>query len=243
MEKRIRLQVRDKFLRGILTIPKNPKGCVVLASGFLISMDGPNGLFYELAKKLHKKGYAVLRFTYTNVNGTKKRETSLQRSLEEFKSVVEYAKKSFAKVYVIGYSFSGTLGLLSGRAFHKITKMILLAPLIQLKLFATRDWKEMRRLKKQYKIKYRTILRLLIYYFIQRGRLNFKQIVRGINIPLLVIHGDKDKICDFSMVPKIFKKKNTQVNLLHGADHSFKGWENDVIEQSVSWLIKEEQSF
>ena len=57
--------------------------------------------------------------------------------------------------------------------------------------------------------------------------------------PACIIHGTGDRIVPYTYGERYHKNyKNSEINLLHGADHGFTGFETEAAEIAVAFLMK-----
>ena len=82
--------------------------------------------------------------------------------------------------------------------------------------------------------------KLMGYYLLQRGKVNMQAVVRPLEVPILVVHGDRDEICDFSQIHTIFQGERMKVTLLKNADHFFTGYGREIVDMTAAWLHEHE---
>lgn len=109
MDKKITFR-SDVRLSGVLTRPQKTNGkAVILCHGITVTKD-ESGAFIELAKRISKEGYTVLRFDFRGHGESEmaQEEMTLTGEINDVSGAVDYMQTlGFKKVVILGASFGG----------------------------------------------------------------------------------------------------------------------------------------
>jgi uncharacterized protein len=234
-------------LFGILEKPeKTKKPLIILLHGLTNSLnDCP--LINETSKALHKKGFPTFRFDFYGSGRSDGQfsDKTLKKLDQNTKDGLKFAKTSlgFKKIGLWGRSLGAMLAssicdyknifasvIISGTTNSKISFA---------KLFPKKNSPSLI-LKGTGRIKGKPILS---YNFYKQtswlDSLQKKHLKRAENV--LVLQGTKDKIIyNLNWTKDIYKtiKGNKKLEFIKNADHSFKGFEKEVVKKIVSWFEK-----
>ncbi|MBI2545212.1 MAG: alpha/beta fold hydrolase [Candidatus Aenigmarchaeota archaeon] len=243
-----------KKIKGILHTPdKKTTKAVILAHGFTGNINGPDNVYVNLANQLAEEGFAALRFNFrfTNPDTWKGFEKmTIKGEVEDLKNAIGYLSTKFEKIGVVGESMGGAVAVLSYN--QKVKCMVLWYPAIfLLETPSFREWKKRKNeIEKQgylviEKIKIGKLREIRIgkEFFKERETLKVINFVKKIRAPLLIVTGDNDNDVSHNQSELAFKlaKNPKKLELIHGADHCFRGekreeWQNRAIELTVNWF-------
>ncbi len=213
---------------------------VILGHGYL--SDKQSRTNTELSKRLNSAGISTLSYDmYGHGESQGNAEyLTISKAVENLITVYDYAKlQGYKKVGVSGSSFTGIVSLIgaSKRAFDVI---VLKCPVFDSKMLwddrlgivGVKKWKESGFIEPFGK-KWR------FGAYEDASQYDMYAIVRGINVPILVIHGDKDETVPIKHAHEIISNSNAQLVVVAGADHFFR---NPVhfeymIKNSFDWFL------
>lgn len=237
MEEKIFFKNSDGLkLCGIITKPKVEEilPCVILCHGFDSLKD--NTTNKKLSKKLLENHIASLRFDFRG-NGESEgsiRTLTLTKCIDDLQSSLNYVKSlewiDKRKIGLLGNSFSGPTSVFVTSKNKEIKVLVLLSAVsydsevreFQLGKDGIRKWKERgftyllgynnRKVKVDYEF-YRDSLKYKSYDFADK-----------INIPVLMVHDDKDKVVPINQAKKLFSvlKCKKELKIIKGIAHGVK---------------------
>ncbi|MBX5328462.1 MAG: alpha/beta fold hydrolase [Candidatus Bathyarchaeota archaeon] len=258
------IECADAKLYGKLYIPNAvPAPAVLICHG--LNAQGSNGLrlYARLAENACKEGFVALLFDFRGVGkSTGKFDYGIGEQ-QDVKCALNYlaSRPEVApnKIFVVGHSLGGavslcalqnetrvkglvlwstpknhnynvrkfirrtrgTLGLYAFLAFSRIDKVLDISRLLNLEVYGV-------------KLRPRDVREKLM-------KLNECEAASKLrNIPLLVVIGEKDNIVGVDEAEEIYRSANEPKSLLtiNGADHIYKGKEQELIAKTVDWIKK-----
>ncbi len=250
MEKLVDFKNKGEKLFGVLHYPETLKKikvpCVVMYHGFTGSRTEAHFLFTKLARKLAKRGIAVLRFDFRGSGDSEGSfsDMTVEEELSDAKAALDFIKtqKNIAtdRLGILGLSMGGFVGSYTAGQYPGIKSVVLMSAV-------ARFWSLWRKLLVEgtgraggpvmvggIKLSKNFITAIKKY-----DGLNLKSIVDYVN-PLLVIHGAKDPVVPvedgelYHAVSASYKKK---IVIIENAGHTFesKRSEEKAIKLAASW--------
>lgn len=220
-------------LCGILTVPEDSSRrypLVILCHGFSSSKDSK--IYSFMSQKLYEKRILSLRLDFYGHGESegKFEDVTITEGCNDVLSAVNFVEKLgyISKIMVYGVSFGGVCALLAASRSKDIIALGLRAPAsdmievrrIKLGEEGLNEWKKKRySLYKNYKGKE---LRLNYTFAQDAERINTFEEARNIDIPVLIIHGDKDASVPLAQSEKLSRMiRKSTLKIIKGADHFF----------------------
>ena len=209
---------------------------VVIAHGLTGEKDRP--LSIGLAERLQARGWPSVRLSYSG-NGKsegKFTDSTITKEVDDLHSLLDQVKGTDKIVY-IGHSMGGAVGALATAKDDRINVLVSLAGMVNTKKFCEAEfgdvvpdqgcmWED-----EEFPLSQEFVTDL---HLIE----NTLMAARDVRSPWLIIHGDKDDVVLPQDSKDLFltlrgKKKHL---VLEGADHSFEGFYDQLIEEIDAWL-------
>ena len=235
MKEKVFFESGSLKLCGILVKPaKATKTCIVLCHGITVDKD-EDGIFAELAKKLADAGFAVFRFDFRGhgESAGNSVDMTVAGEKEDLESAIKFLKnQGYQKFGILGASFGGGVVSLFAAEHRAIAKaLVMWNPLVDYHaiLEPKLPWplsnfakKAMQQLEKQ--------------GFIEVGKKKFKlgkplfdelrtlqpwKGLQKLKIPILFVHGDKDKYVPYEDSVKYSKLLKAELKTIRKAGHGF----------------------
>ena len=253
--KKIFFKTKDNIkLCGILeTPPKKTDKCVILAHGITVDKS-ENGLYETLAKKLIEEGIASFRFDFRGHGESKgkQQDMTIKGELVDIQTSCDLISKSFKKIAVLGASFGGGIAtLFTSENKSRIVSLCLWNPVLNfdhtfLNPVLPELVKSIKKMKLDLKKQGWTKLGRAQF---KTGEKLYKEMkiykpylkIREINIPTLIIHGNKDTKVPYQDSLKYSENLlNGRLIAINGAKHGFhESWESKIaIKESVIFFSK-----
>lgn len=224
---------RGLFLRGVAHIPRKFETAVVFCHGF------PSGTMGSTSRRigpaLAHAGFLVLRFTmsHTPPSGGRFEDKLMSREVEDIKSAIDFVCShfSFKKLVLYGHSTGAIDAALYAHRDRRIDKLILTGAVSDLKNAARYDFtdEQVKDFWKKGYIVYRrrgewvNWKKLKKRFYDEFFTLDIPRAIRKFKKPLLIIHGEMDRIPYMEEAYALYKMANRPKKfvLIKGADHSF----------------------
>lgn len=236
------------ILIDVFTTNKNTKQPVVIfCHGYKGFKDW--GAWDLMAKKIANSGFCFIKFNFSHNGGTVSNPidfpdleafglNNYSLELNDLGDVMDWVENTFKedpnidthKITLLGHSRGGGIAILKASEDSRVTNLITLASVSDFsQRFGTEEdlkcWKEK---GVKYVVNGRTKQQMPHYYqffedFISnKERLNITSAIRKLNIPILIIHGNKDTSVSLQE-GKYLHECNPQSNfkVIEGADHVF----------------------
>ncbi|UCE97602.1 MAG: alpha/beta fold hydrolase [Dehalococcoidia bacterium] len=225
METSITFKSGNDDLSANLGIPYKGAPCVIMSHGMEGNKDGEKWL--ALASRLYKTGFAYMRFNYrgcgtdNEINHIIFENTSLTSRIQDYRCAVSFINSTAVdnnRLAVIGSSFGGTVLI---AAYQKgIKAMVTLATPCRFHI-PSNDMYLISKGEKFFELP--SGRRLKEKFFSDINNYDFGSAVEKINCPLLVIHGDKDKMVSQEDARFIYNKAKVpkKLELIRGGNHGF----------------------
>jgi hypothetical protein len=251
-EENVIFENKGEKLSGVLHIPDvETKSAIIFCHAFGGDKNGYRNRFVKLARKICENSFAALRFDFRGCGASDGSfvDMTFAGEVEDLHTAIDFMQGlGYEKIGVIGFSAGGTVCLLSDDS--RIKSKVLWAPAISLKeVFLKED-----------RISQQKINEALTKGHVKYIRSNGKELEIGkalvqelqtldtfaamkkINCPLLIIHGNADKIVDYRYSEKYIRFASGQkgLKIIPGADHHFEEpiQEQQLIESTIEWFNK-----
>jgi pimeloyl-ACP methyl ester carboxylesterase len=195
-------------IRGNLEVPRGARALVILIHGFKGFKDW--GFFPWLAEVLCDSGFAVCRFNMarSGIGGNPETfdrldlfaDDSYSGQLDDLHRVVDYCQKRVAlPTFLAGHSRGGGVAILGAAGVHNLRGVITWSSIARVERWdeaTVRQWRKdgyMDVLNSRTKQIMRTSTRILDDFESNRQRLDILAAVSRLEVPLLVIHGERDE--------------------------------------------------
>jgi len=222
-------------LVGIINIPPKTNGFVLMMHGITVDKDEWENFYVETANELNMMGLGTLRFDFRGhgESGNSSMDVSIIGDILDIKASIEQIRKHWSgKIVFIATSFGAGPAILTASQIQEMIQcIILIAPVIDYEatfLKPRTEWakasfnqialKELTKkgylyLDKSFKLSARLIEE---FRFIKPY-----EILDKIQIPVLLIHGEKDSMVPFEISnehshPNLFSKFLALSNMDHG---------------------------
>ena len=239
-----------------------PKKVVVFCHGYKGFKDW--GAWNIMAESFANAGFFFIKFNFSHNGGTVEQpidfpdleafgNNNYTKELDDLEAVIDWISnhsdfKNEAKqdhISLIGHSRAGGIVLLKVNEDSRIKKVITLAGVCDFEKRTTTigDLKQWKKEGVKYVLNGRTKQNMPHFYqFFEdfkenEERLNIQKAVREINIPQLVIHGDKDTSISMDEAHKIHSwNPNSILEIIENADHVFNishPWEKEKLTKEL----------
>lgn len=223
---------RKEILKGFLHIPKKINNAIILLHGFPGDCSGHE----KIAKSLSRRGHLTLRF---NFGGTANSEGKFENKLmskesEEIKSAIDFILKyNPGKIVVAGFSTGAIDISLYAHKDKRIDGIVLVGGVSNLKKCVHYDFnkEQIKQFKEKGFIVYNNRPKNWTFgkkikkkFYDEFFKLDIKNRLKKYKKPLLIVHGERDKVVPPSNAKEIFKfaNKPKKLVIIRGGDHSFK---------------------
>lgn len=203
---------------------------LIIANGWTMSKDSK---FIKEMSNLFAKSFDVLSFDFRGHGKSSGVYTFSSKEPEDLKSVVNYAKKSYKKIYLIGFSLGGAISIIYSALEKDIARLIIVsAPhsFAKIKNFMwVKDF-----LKNPFKkYEFKVCIKLRPSPII-RKKVRPIDVVDRISIPTLFIAGDSDTITLPEDTKSLFHKAECEkrFELFENCNHA-----EDMLSQEKEKLI------
>ncbi len=245
---------KGQKLAGILHTPegKGPFRAVVFVHGFRgRCKDGPKPL--ALAEALTKKGFVFLRFDFSNIGESEGNfeNTTITQYVDDLRCAIDFVLKiGFVekdRISLVGSSLGGLVATILATKDKRVKSLVLSSPVASLDL-CTGELKDLMKKCKENGYVYINLVSAnkyckLNYTFYQDYlKYNGIELAKKIDIPTLILHGDKDDIVPLEGSKEILKnlKGEKALEIIEGADHYFRepAQFEKMIKTGIDWLTK-----
>lgn len=236
MEK-IVLSVAKANLPAVIHYPSidDLNTALIIAHGFRGSMDG-GGRAIKLAERAAALGMTVMRFEFSPLQ-------SLSTQVKELGAIVAYCRKNICpKIVMLGRSMGGSSSLVFAAQDNSIAGLCLWATPCNLhETFKLSLGKGYYRLKvgKTVEINDEYGHLLVMPDFINDfDKYDLLACIRKIKSPVLVLHGDRDKVVPLQQAETMWANANDpkQLKIIQNGDHQFSQHANIAADIVLGWL-------
>jgi len=239
---------RGKNLSGIFHLPQKEKPpVVIICHGFQNTKSERK--YVKLARILRKEGILVFRFDFECCGDSEgdPREITIEREISDLNSALKTILKEgdvdSRRIAFVAGSLGSLVVSLFVERFKITTKTLVFwsQAFDQKSLFkiwySKEDLKEFK--KKEYLIKGEKEIGK--DYYLENKNKDYSFIISKLNLPILLIHGKKDKDVPLKFSQKLSKRyKRITLKILSQANHKFDDFSSQqkLIKLSVNWLKK-----
>jgi pimeloyl-ACP methyl ester carboxylesterase len=238
---------RKEKLWGILSFPqkRNRVPGLIICHGFAGSKSTRK--FVKLSEALAKDGIATFRFDFSGHGDSEGdfEKLSIKHEVEDLKSAyqtfVHNKKVDKEKIGILGHSMGALIAVIFQARYQKAKTLILLSPGLHQKELM-KEWHSSREIKLWQKQRYLDSSkgRIGVQYLNEAQEKDWSEISSRIEIPTLLIHGNKDDDVPIKYTKEILKKLGgpKKLTLVNGADHHFESWKarRSLIALTSEWL-------
>ena len=240
------LNLSGEKLAGTFHVPaKNSRHGIILGHCFTCSRH--TSILRDLSLALVDEGFKVLRFDFSG-NGQSEgnfSESIYSKQIDDLKSAATFMSVRGAPwIGLAGHSMGAMVALLAASEMEKVKAVCTLAAkasVLKTDHFLSREQSEELQLTGRVHFTSRgRNLELTEAFFADAEQYDFPSIMASLPQPLLVIHGDMDEIVpvDNAYRLKEYKKINTELAIIPGADHMFSqdGLRQEVAQRVTQWF-------
>jgi uncharacterized protein len=239
-------------LIGILSNPSNNKSkpIIILCHGFFSSKDSRT--FTSFEKLLNEKNISTFRFDFLGHGESEGlfEDITISEAVDDILNAIKFLKDlGYNKIGLIGSSFGGISSIMAASKTNELFVLGLKCPVS--------DYYETTKRKKSeeelimwkevgfdfYIRKDKTALRLNYTFYEDFKNNDAYKAAELINIPTLIVHGNKDQLVPIDQSIKTSKIiKNCKLEIIENADHFFK--EKEHFEKMLNLFVEfvEEES-
>jgi uncharacterized protein len=238
MKKYIELKMDSLTMRGYEN-ENNKSSCVVMFHGFTGNKTETNRMFYFIDQSLEMEGISSLRFDWFG-HGESDLDLSLitvDLLLKQAHVILEYAKKKYSKIYLLGFSMGGALAINSLK--YSIDRLILISPAVNMLEIARENYKMNKEI--DYNLVDLHGLKLSKEFPESFKNLEYQENLINYNKPVLLIHGTNDLSVPIVNSEELYPQINKcSFVRLTGADHGYSKVEylNRINQEIIDFLIK-----
>lgn len=182
------LKTEDNINIAVNHIKNNRKEVIILVHGWFMTKD--SRAFSDLAKDFSKY-FDVISFDCRGHGKSSGFYTFTSKETIDLKTVVDFAKKDYEKIYLIGFSLGGALVLIHGALNKDVDKVIAVSAPSDFNKIENQMWKKeawLPTLKKFEPERWFSIRPSLI----MREKIKPVEVIKDVEAPTLFIAGKKD---------------------------------------------------
>ncbi len=236
-------------LTGTLHLPDRPahRGVVF---GHCFTCSRHTGIIRHICSKLEGEAFMALRFDFSGNGQSQGRfdESTYSKQIEEMKIATGFiAEKGALWIGLAGHSMGAVISILTAARMNTVKAVCALAGRLS-GLNATHFLSQSQR-KQLYdtgRVSFSgrgRSLQLSTGFFADAGGYNLPKTLATLQAPLLIVHGDHDKIIPVqeAYLAQKLNRENTTLAIFPGADHMFSHKEHrqQVSELVVEWFKKQ----
>ncbi len=217
---------------------KDDNTIVITVHGF--GTDKDYRVLRELAKHLGNKKIATMRFDFSGVGDSEGdvSDSSIEQMVNDLNAAVGYAKHAgFKKIIVAGHSLGGMVAITAAVMNKDIHALMLMAPAINLKAAIRRRRDTYRHVEGELAEVAKTKVNRRFLKNIER---DVCEEAEKLHVPVIVIHGDRDKSCDILNSKKFYGmlKAAKKMTVIKNANHHFskKTHLDALLKESHRWI-------
>jgi len=218
-------------LCGILSNPTSKLNApvIILCHGFTTSKD--NFTNTRLEQIFNRKNIATFRFDFFGHGESEGNfeNITISEAVDDILNAIKFLKnKGFSKFGLVGLSFGGTASIMTASKTDDLSVLALKSPVSNHleKNFKKRTKEEIERWKSDgfimHPIRKGKKKKLNYSFFEDFKNNNGYEAARKINIPVLIVHGDKDEIAPIEQSKKTADiLEDCKLEIITGADHKY----------------------
>ena len=237
---------RNKSLVGNLFTSES-KSIIILAHA-LANDKSERGKLDQVAKKLNDSGFSTLAFDFSGCGESDDDTLTVEKQVDDLKSAILFVKsRGFERIALFGHSL-GCLVLL--KAYSKeIKTMVLWSPITNKVKYKWEDKLSKEQLQelnekgyftRKRKNAIREIYHIDKQMLEERETVDQKELLQDITCPVLIIQGTEDESIPIEDSRNAIKllSKDSQLEIVEGADHDFNKHIDIVVKLSNNWFLK-----
>ncbi|NRR91340.1 prolyl oligopeptidase family serine peptidase [Winogradskyella undariae] len=218
------------------------------------------GAWNLMAKHIADEGFCFIKFNFSHNGGTVNDpidfpdleafgNNNYTKELEDLNDVIDWSQEHFknnsaintTEISLIGHSRGGGIAIIKASEDSRITKLITLASVSNFEnRFGSEteieNWKEkgVKYVKNgRTKQEMPHYVQFLEDFEANKERLHIESATKSLELPVLIIHGDKDTSVNIDEAYNIYEwSKNSQLEIVENAGHVFNTkhpWEKDIL--------------
>jgi pimeloyl-ACP methyl ester carboxylesterase len=241
MEKVVFENTRGREIHGVFESGDSDR-CIVMAHG-LTDDRNVGGYFSTASKALNEAGFNVLRFDFTGRGDTEGKLT-LDKGVDDLKSAIEFVKsRGINRIGLYGYSMGGVISL---RSLDPSIEAVFLSspvtarfelPLHPLSSWLAKKFGEVPDINIDRKRKIEWVNWELTEDLLSVDQ---KKLLSDIDVPVKIVHGNRDFIVDVENSKKASKILNCELEIIDGMGHTYRGgYRQEVIDEAEAWFREE----
>lgn len=200
--------------------------CIVMAHG-LTDDRNVGSYFSDAAKALNDMGYNVLRFDFTG-RGETGGNLTLEKGVDDLKNAINFVEeKGMERIGLYGYSMGGVISLkcIDSRVDALFLSSPVTArfelPLHPLSTWLTKVFGKVPDINIDRKRKIEWVNRELTQNLLDVDQ---EKLLRDIEVPVKIVHGDRDSIVDVENSRKASEKLiNCELDIIEDMGHTYRG--------------------
>lgn len=224
---------------------------IIMVHGFGSTKE-ENGKFDKIAKIINREGYPVLQFDFAGCGESDKQAISHQSETEDLVSAINFLEtQGFKQVGLFGHSMGGLISLRvmsNQKIANRIKVIVLLAAATQ---SMAHWWEEQYSNEQINKLKsegeliiptphndFQESFTISSDMLNESKNINQKELLANIDCPVLLIHGDEDRLVPLkqSVDAMQFLSEESELVTLKGANHFFEKHLEELSDISVDFL-------
>ena len=240
------LNFSGEKLAGTFHVPaKNSRHGVILGHCFTCSRH--TSILRDLSLALVDAGFKVLRFDFSG-NGQSEgnfSESFYSKQVDEIKAASKFmSTRGTSWIGLAGHSMGAMVALLAASEMDEVKAVCTLAAngsALKTKQFLTSEQiEELQLTGRVHFVSRGRNLEVTDAFFADAEQYDFPSIMASLPQPLLVVHGDMDEIVPVDNAYRLrqYKRINTELAIIHGADHMFSqdGQRQEVVQRVAQWF-------
>lgn len=227
------------------------------------------GAWHLMAESIAKAGICFIKFNFSHNGGTMENpidfpdleafgNNNYSKELDDLNDVIDWTENYFEtnlhvdtnQICLMGHSRGGGIAILKASEDKRITKLITLASVsdFERRTATIGDLKEWKEEGVKYVLNGRTKQQMPHYYQFYEDfktnekRLHIESATKRLEIPMLIIHGDKDTSVSINEAEALQQwKPYSQLKIIEGADHVFNTkhpWESPELSPELKPVVK-----
>lgn len=227
------------------------------------------GAWHLMAESIAKAGICFIKFNFSHNGGTMENpidfpdleafgNNNYSKELDDLNDVIDWTENYFEtnlhvdtnQICLMGHSRGGGIAILKASEDKRITKLITLASVSDFgrRTATIGDLKEWKEEGVKYVLNGRTKQQMPHYYQFYEDfktnekRLHIESATKRLEIPMLIIHGDKDTSVSINEAEALQQwKPYSQLKIIEGADHVFNTkhpWESPELSPELKPVVK-----
>jgi pimeloyl-ACP methyl ester carboxylesterase len=227
------------------------------------------GAWNLMSESIANAGLCFIKFNFSHNGGTMENpidfpdleafgNNNYTKELDDLNDVMDWVENNFddnlyvntGQICLVGHSRGGGIALLKASEDKRITKLITLASISDFgrRTATIGDLKEWQKEGVKYVLNGRTKQQMPHYYQFYEDfkaneeRLHIESAIKRIEIPMLIIHGDKDTSVSINEAKELHQwNQSSQLEIIEGADHVFNTkhpWEKNELSSELKSVVK-----